>query len=72
VLVETPAVADEAAVEREAAQRGVQVIGLGRHRRMPGPAGFVLGYGHLSEDQLYRGLRAFAAAIRARQERASA
>ena len=72
VLVETPAVADEAAVELEAAQRGVQVIGLGRHRRTPGPAGFVLGYGHLSEDQLYRGLRAFAAAIRACQERASA
>jgi GntR family transcriptional regulator/MocR family aminotransferase len=65
VLVETPTVADEAAVELEAAQRGVEVIGLARHRRTPGPAGFVLGYGHLSEDQLYRGLRAFAAAIRA-------
>jgi GntR family transcriptional regulator / MocR family aminotransferase len=72
VLVETPAVTDEAAVELEAAQRGVRVIGLGRHRRAPGPPGFVLGYGHLSEDQLCLGLRAFAAAIRACQERGSA
>jgi GntR family transcriptional regulator/MocR family aminotransferase len=64
LLVRMPAIADEAAVEREAARRGVQLIGLGPHRRLPGPPGFVLGYGHLSQDQLRRGLRAFAAAVR--------
>jgi GntR family transcriptional regulator / MocR family aminotransferase len=71
VLVSTPSVADEAAVELEAAQRGVQVLGLGPHRRSPGPSGFVLGYGHLSEDQLRRGLKAFAAAVGVCQRRRS-
>jgi GntR family transcriptional regulator/MocR family aminotransferase len=65
LLVKTPSVADEAAVELEAAHRGVQVSGLGRFGRSPCPPGFVLGYGHLSEDQLRRGLRTFAAAVRA-------
>lgn len=69
LLVTTPSVSDEAAVEREAARQGVQVVGLGRHRRAPDPpdvaAGFVLGYGHLTEDQLRRGLKTLAAAVRA-------
>jgi GntR family transcriptional regulator / MocR family aminotransferase len=64
LLVKTPSVVDEAGVALGAARRGVQVIGLGLHRRSPGPPGFVLGYGHLSEGQLRRGLRAFAAAVR--------
>jgi hypothetical protein len=41
-------------VELVAAQGGAQVVGLGRHRRNPGPPGFVLGYGHLSDGQLRR------------------
>ncbi len=69
LVVSTPSVADEAAVELEAAHRGVRVIGLGRHGRSPGPPGFVLGYGHLSDDQLRRGVRAFAAAVRACRKR---
>jgi GntR family transcriptional regulator/MocR family aminotransferase len=64
LLVKIPWVAGEAAVEREAARHGVHVVGLGSHRRSPGPPGFVLGYGHLSEGQLRRGLKVFAAAVR--------
>jgi GntR family transcriptional regulator / MocR family aminotransferase len=69
VLVKTPSVVDEEAVELEAAHRGARVIGLRRHGRSPCPPGFVLGYGHLSDDQLRRGLRTFAAAFRACRER---
>ncbi|MGH9211137.1 MAG: PLP-dependent aminotransferase family protein [Acidimicrobiales bacterium] len=74
LLVTIPSAADETVIEQEAARRGVQVCGLGRYRRSsdsPGrygssrPSGFVLGYGHLTEDQLRRGLRGFAAAVRA-------
>jgi GntR family transcriptional regulator/MocR family aminotransferase len=65
LVVETPSIADEAAVEAEAARRGVLVVGLGAHRHAPGPPGFVLGYGHLSEDQLRRGVTGLAAAVRA-------
>lgn len=64
LLVMTPSVADEAAVEREAARRGVRVAGVRQHRHSPGPPGFVLGYGHMSEDQLRRALEAFTAAVR--------
>jgi GntR family transcriptional regulator/MocR family aminotransferase len=64
LLVMTPSVDDEAAVEREAARQGVGVIGLGRHRHAPGPPGFVLGYGHLTDDQLRRSLPTFATAVR--------
>jgi GntR family transcriptional regulator / MocR family aminotransferase len=73
LLVETPSVADEAAVEAEAARRGVGVVGLGAHRhshdshrsrRSPGPAGFVLGFGHLTESELRRGVTTLAAVIR--------
>jgi GntR family transcriptional regulator / MocR family aminotransferase len=71
LLVKTPSVTDEAAVESEAAHRGVQVIGLGRHGRSAGPPGFVLGYGHLSDDHLRRGLRTFAAAVRTCPKRGS-
>jgi GntR family transcriptional regulator/MocR family aminotransferase len=65
VVVETPPVEAEATVEAEAARRGVRVVGLAAHRRAPGPAGFVLGYGHLTEDQLRQGVEALAAAVRA-------
>lgn len=71
LLVKTPSVVDEEAVESEAAHHGVRVIGLGRHGRSPGPPGFVLGYGHLSDDQLRHGLRSFAAAVRACPKRGS-
>jgi GntR family transcriptional regulator / MocR family aminotransferase len=64
VLVKTPSVAHEAEVEREATRRGVHVMGLGPHRHSPGPPGFVLGYGHLSENQVRHGLKAFADAVR--------
>jgi GntR family transcriptional regulator / MocR family aminotransferase len=67
LLVETPSVvsvADEAAVETEARRRGVGVIGLGAHRHSPGPAGFVLGFGHLTEPALRRGVTTLAAVIR--------
>jgi GntR family transcriptional regulator/MocR family aminotransferase len=64
LLVETPSVADEAAVEAEAARRGVGVIGLGAHRHSSGPAGFVLGFGHLTEPALHRAVRTLATAIR--------
>jgi GntR family transcriptional regulator/MocR family aminotransferase len=64
LLVTTPWVTDEVAVEEAAARRGVHVIGVGRHRRSPGPPGFVLGYGHLSDDQLRRAVTLFAAAAR--------
>jgi GntR family transcriptional regulator/MocR family aminotransferase len=65
LVVKTPLIAHEAAVEREAARRGAQVISLGRHRYAPGPPGFVLGYGHLSDDQVRIGLKALTAAIHA-------
>jgi GntR family transcriptional regulator/MocR family aminotransferase len=64
LLVETPSVADEAAVEAAAARLGVRVVGLRAHRHSAGPAGFVLGYGHLSEAQLHRGITSLATAIR--------
>jgi GntR family transcriptional regulator / MocR family aminotransferase len=64
LVVETPSVVDEAAVEAEAARRGVGVIGLGAHRHSPGPAGFVLGFGHLTDSALRRGVTTLAAAIR--------
>jgi GntR family transcriptional regulator/MocR family aminotransferase len=69
LLVKTPSLVEEEAVELEAARRGVRVIGLGRHGRSPGPPGFVLGYGHLSDDQLRRGLATFAAAVRSAARR---
>jgi GntR family transcriptional regulator / MocR family aminotransferase len=59
------AAAVEAAVTAETARHGVLVEPLGRHRHAPGPPGFVLGYGHLGERQLRRGLSVFAAAVRA-------
>jgi GntR family transcriptional regulator/MocR family aminotransferase len=63
LVVETPSVADEAAVEAEAARRGVGVVGLGAHRHSSGPAGFVLGFGHLTDSELRRGITTLAAAI---------
>jgi GntR family transcriptional regulator / MocR family aminotransferase len=63
LVVMTPSVDEEGAVERAAARLGVGVVGLGRHRHSPGPPGFVLGYGHLTDDQLRRALRRFAAAV---------
>jgi GntR family transcriptional regulator / MocR family aminotransferase len=71
VLVKIPSVVDEEAVELEAAHRGARLIGLRRLGRSPGPPGFVLGYGHLSDDQLRRGLRTFAAAVRVCRQRPS-
>jgi GntR family transcriptional regulator / MocR family aminotransferase len=64
LVVMTPGVDDEAAVERAAAGLGVGVAGLRRHRHSPGPAGFVLGYGHLTDGQLRRALSVFASAVR--------
>jgi GntR family transcriptional regulator/MocR family aminotransferase len=64
LVVSTPWVTDEAAVEQQAARHGAQVGGLAAYRRAPGPPGFVLGYGHLSDDRLRRGVKAFAAAVR--------
>jgi DNA-binding transcriptional MocR family regulator len=64
-MVETPSVGEESAAEAAAARRGVRVLGIGAHRHTPGPAGFVIGYGHLGEDELRRGVTALAAAVRA-------
>ena len=64
LYVETPFL-DEAAVAAEAARRGLAVSGIGDYRRSPGPAGFVLAYGHLGPDRLRRGVRLLAAAIQA-------
>ncbi|HEX6675472.1 MAG TPA: PLP-dependent aminotransferase family protein [Actinomycetes bacterium] len=64
LYVEMPSV-DEAAVVTEAARRGLLVSGIADYRRSPGPAGFVLAYGHLGPDRLRRGVRLLAAAIQA-------
>jgi GntR family transcriptional regulator/MocR family aminotransferase len=64
LLVETPGVGDEAAAVAEAARRGVRVVGIGPHRHRAGPAGFVLGYGHLPEPALRRALATLAAVVR--------
>jgi GntR family transcriptional regulator / MocR family aminotransferase len=65
LMVETPSVGEESAAEAAAARRGVRVLGIGAHRHTPGPAGFVIGYGHLGEDELRRGVTVLAAAVRA-------
>ena len=65
LLVETPGLpSGEAAVVAEAARRGVRVVGTGPHRHRAGPAGFVIGFGHLPEPALRRGLRTLAAVVR--------
>ena len=64
LLVTLPPVVDEAAVEAEAARRGVLVAGLAPHRHVPGGPGLVLGYGHLSEDRLRRAVRTVIDAVR--------
>jgi GntR family transcriptional regulator/MocR family aminotransferase len=65
LAVMTPWVPDESTVVAEAAHRGLQVVGLGQHRRRPGPSGFVLGYGHLTDDHLRRAVRILADVSRA-------
>jgi GntR family transcriptional regulator/MocR family aminotransferase len=63
LYVETPTV-DEAAVVAEAARRGLLVSGIADYRKAPGPAGFVLAYGHLGPDQLRRGVQMLAGVVR--------
>lgn len=64
VLVDTPTVAAEADVIAAAARHGLLLSGLGAHRSAPGPAGFVLAYAHLGHEQLRRGVRILASAVR--------
>lgn len=67
LLLSTPEVTDEAAVVRHAASHGVRVAGVSSYRRSrgPGPVGFVLGYGHLTDGALRRGVAVLASAVRA-------
>jgi GntR family transcriptional regulator/MocR family aminotransferase len=64
VLVDTPTVAAEADVIAAAARHGLLLSDLGAHRSAPGPAGFVLAYAHLGHEQLRRGVRILASAVR--------
>ena len=59
-----PGGVDEAAVVRDLAGRGVFVQGLSNYRFHPGPPGLVLGYAHLTPDQLRSGARIVGEAIR--------
>jgi GntR family transcriptional regulator/MocR family aminotransferase len=67
LLLSTPGVTDEAAVVRHAAGHGVRVAGVGSYQRSSGrwPAGFVLGYGHLTDGALRRGVTVLGDAVRA-------
>jgi len=64
LLVDTPTVTHEADVIANAAGHGLWLSGVSGYRGAPGPAGFVLAYAHLSHDQLRRGVRILAGAIR--------
>jgi GntR family transcriptional regulator/MocR family aminotransferase len=64
VLVSLPAGADEAAVVRAAAARGVGVEGLSLHRyAASGEPALLLGYGNLAEPAIERGVRLLAEAF---------
>jgi len=61
-----PDYADEPALLRAAAERGVGLEGLSLHRFTPaGPPGLLLGYGNLSEPAIARGVRLLAEAYAA-------
>jgi len=63
-LVELPAGVDEAALLAAAAERGVGMEGLSRHRfTHGGPPGVLLGFGNLSEPAIEQGIRLLAEAL---------
>jgi GntR family transcriptional regulator/MocR family aminotransferase len=63
-LVRLPDAVEEAAVVRQAAQRGISVTGLAEHRLAAGePPALVLGYGNASEPELVRGVGELCAVV---------
>jgi GntR family transcriptional regulator/MocR family aminotransferase len=62
-LVLLPSGADEHALMRAAAARGVALEGLSAHARASEPPGILLGYGALSVPEIERGLAALAHAL---------